>query len=322
MKPPLEFYLMARTYNSYGAHPMLSLISGLILADTQTFGPAVSELTLTFHFHTSGQPPSSLERLYAEFHAHRLKLPKIVFRRSREKVSIDVASNLIDGGDWLRCRDLSRPLLKGFFAETLTALDLLKPHFTAEDDFALDKFLSHCRERERSLPGTDEALRVLQQQLKVRKAAIRSAMSPWERLGIDWRDFHPNARSILDDPFYWEEGNDFSPHGNDTGADLLSDYRLWLRDHGSNNPLDFYRRLLARWGFSDDSTDPVVHSVLDEAAVALAFAELKIKGGCHPSVADFARKAVHRQRQKALQAADGPIKEDRLRSLELIEAKL
>src|SRR4051812_20266246 len=112
MKPPLEFYLTSRTYNSYGGHTTLSLIPGLILDEVPTFGPAISELTLAFHFPTSGPPRDSLEQLYTSFHADRLKLPKVVFRRSRQKVSIDVASNLIDGSDRQFGRGPSLLLLK------------------------------------------------------------------------------------------------------------------------------------------------------------------------------------------------------------------
>jgi hypothetical protein len=46
-----------------------------------------------------------------------------------------------------------------------------------------------------------------------RAASDEAAMSPWERLAIDWQDVHPTARSVLDDPFLWESSNDFSPNG-------------------------------------------------------------------------------------------------------------
>ncbi|MEY2427961.1 MAG: hypothetical protein QOJ40_846 [Verrucomicrobiota bacterium] len=299
---------MARTYNSYGHDPTLSLISGLILTDAPAFGPGVSELTVTFHFPHSGPPRISLEQLYAAFHSDRLKLPKVVFERSRGKVSIDIASNLSKGTERERCRDLSLPLLRGAFTETLAALRLLKGRFTAKDDFLLDEFLSHCLQRGENLPRTEDALSLLKKRHNEREAAIRTALSPWERLGIDWRDFHPDARRILDDPFFWKQADDFSPHGNDTGADLLSDYRLWLKRYPASDPLDFYRRLIAGWGFSDESTDPTFRSVSDEAAVALAFAELKLRGACRPSVADLARQALHRQRKEALLAADSPFR--------------
>jgi uncharacterized protein YfeS len=322
MKPALQIYLMSRTYNSYGGHPALSLVSELMMAEMPYFGPAVSELTLTFHFLTSGPPTRSLEQLYATFHRERLKLPKVIFRRSREKVSIDVASNLIDRDDEEFPRRISLALLKASFAEILTALDLLLPRFKETDAFALDKFLEYCRRLQSSLPNTDEDLALLTARLDERKNARRSAISPWDRLGIDWRDFHPDARRILDDPFYWEEANDFSPHGNDTGADLLSDYRKWSTNHPSGDPLAFLRELVASWSFRDDSTDPMFRAISDEAVVALAFAELKIRGVCHPAVADLAKQAAKRQREEALRVADGPIRQDRLKSLELIEAKL
>jgi uncharacterized protein YfeS len=162
----------------------------------------------------------------------------------------------------------------------------------------------------------------LKTELDRKRTAIRAAMSPWERLGIDWRDYHPNARQILDDPFYWGQANEFSPHGNDTGADLLSDYRVWLKRNPSGEPLDFYQSLITRWGFPSDTSDATARSVADEAAVALAFAELKLRGECRSEVADLARQAVERQRQEALQAVDWPHCEDRLKSLDLIQSKL
>jgi hypothetical protein len=76
------------------------------------------------------------------------------------------------------------------------------------------------------------------------------------------------------------------------------------------------------WGFPLDTTDAMIRSALDEAAIALAFAELKLRAQCHPSVAALAREAIRRQREEALTAAESPYRDDRLRSLDLIEAKL
>ena len=322
MKPPLEFYVMARTYNIYGGDATLSLLPDFLLTHAPLFGTAITELTVTFHFASSGSSARSLESLYAEFHANRLRLPKVVFRRSRQKMSVDVASNLIDGSDWERHRGVSLSLFRGAFAETVQALRLMRSRLTNKDDFRMEAFLDHCLRREDSIPPDEEALATLALQSKERRATIRAAMSPWERLGIDWRDYHPDARRILDDPFYWEQAGDFSPHGNDTGADLLSAYQAWFRRHPSGNPLDFYERLLESWGLSLDTADPAVQSALDEAAVGLAFAELKLKAQCQPSVAALAREAVHRQREEALAAPESPYRHDRLRRLDLIEAKL
>src|SRR5215831_15102101 len=148
MKPSLEFYLMARTYHVYGGHTTLSLIPGFLLTDAQDFGKAVCELTVTFHFPTSGPPRKSLEQLYADFHANRIRLPKVVFYRSREKLTIDVASNLLDGNDWEDHRGLSLPLFTAAVKETNAALRLLKSRLKPKDDFSLEAFLTHCQQRE------------------------------------------------------------------------------------------------------------------------------------------------------------------------------
>jgi hypothetical protein len=318
----LEFFVMTRTYNSYGGHSTLSLIPDFLLAHAPVFGAAITELMVTFHFATSGPPRSSLESHYAKFHAQRLKLPKVVFHRSREKMAIEVASNLIDGSDKECFRGVSLPLFRTALTETIEALRLMKLRLTKIDDFDFDAFLAHCLGCEERTPSDEETMIMLATDLKERRVAIRAAMSPWERLGVDWRDYHPDARRILDAPFYWEQANDFAPHGNDTGADLLSDYMAWLKRRPSGNPLDFFSALKARWGFSPDSTDPDICSALYEAAIGLAFAELKLKAECHPSVAALAREAIRRQRQEAMAASESPYREDRLRSLELIEAKL
>jgi uncharacterized protein YfeS len=147
-------------------------------------------------------------------------------------------------------------------------------------------------------------------------------MSPWERLGIDWRDYHPDARKVLDDPFYWESVNDFAPNGNDTGADLLASYRKWHRRNPSGDPIAFYQQLLRRWGITVEPSNEIDQSAMDEAAVALAFAEFKIRADCRPAVAALARAAIVRQRQEAIEAVDWPHKDERLKALELIEAKL
>ena len=110
--------------------------------------------------------------------------------------------------------------------------------------------------------------------------------------------------------------------GNDTGADLLSDYRAWLKHQPSGNPMEFYQNLTSRWGFHRNTADPMIHGALDEAAVALAFAELKLRAKCDPAVLALARQSIQRQRREALSATNWPVREDRLKSLKLIETKL
>jgi uncharacterized protein YfeS len=318
----MEFLISARTYNTYGGHEILSLIPDFLLGDADDFGAAVSELTVTFHFPHSGRARPTLEQMFANFHANRQSLPKVVFRRKRGQAAIDVASELLDGKDWDRKRGLSLPLFIAGVAETIAALDLLGKRLTSTDDFQLEAFLAHCREAQTRLPSTAEELASVAEECQKRRTARHAAMSPWERLGIDWRDYHPEARQVLNDPFFWDCTNDFAPHGNDTGADLLADYRKWLRRNPCGDPIEFYQELTRRWDLSLEPTSDLDQTVLDDAAVALAFAEFKLRAECRPAVAELARGAIRRQSLEAMKAVDWPHRAERLKSLDLLEAKL
>lgn len=318
MKPLLEFYVMVRTYHIYGGHRTLSLIPDFLLVDAPVFGTAVRELTVTFHLATVGSAKYSFDDLFKQFHADRLALPKVVFRRNREKMDIQVASDLMDGHEFERSRGLSLSLFRRGVAETVTALRLMVPKPMKKDDFDINAFFNHCERRQQTIPSSEEALAVLEAELKQKKAAARAAMSPWERVPIDWRDYHPEARGILDDPFFWQEADDFAPHGNDTGADLLSDYKDWIAADAGGDPLEFFTSLVERWGFPKGADDPIFQTAFDEAAVALAFAELKLKARCDPRVASLAMEAIGRQRGRALSSNDS----EQLERLALIESKL
>jgi uncharacterized protein YfeS len=322
MNSALQIHLLTKTYNVYGGHPTLSLIPDFLLIDAPHCGTALTEIEMVLHFHTSSPPRKTLEGLYASFHANRLLLPTVMFQRAREKAKVEVASTLIDGADWKARRNLSLALFRDGAQETITALALLQPKLKPKDDFRLEDLLAHCRTRLLNLPRTDAELTAVEVKVLKSRALLRAAMSPWDRLGLDWRDFHPAARTVLDDPFYWEGANDFSPHGNDTGADLLDGYRSWLTQHPSDDPIVFFNGLVRRWGFDPNSADTTVHQVVDDAAIALAFAELKLRAHCRPSAITPALRAIARQRQYAMSAQDWPHRRERLERLAMIESKL
>src|SRR5665213_216966 len=72
---------------------------------------------------------------------------------------------------------------------------------------------------------------------------------------------HPKARERLTEPFYWNEGDENSPLGNDTGHDVGSCFRRWLRGKRKPNPTRYLRDEMRSWGVKDadwDLLDPAV----------------------------------------------------------------
>ena len=316
----MEFYVMAKSYNCYGGHTTLSPIGNFLLMGSKGFGDAVKEITVTLHLPCSGPPKKTLEQLLERHNSHRSTLPKITFHRAKGKVEINVASELMDGRDWMPSPRLSLPLFGRGVEEVTQAISLMKKRLKTTDSFDLDAFLSHCVAARERIPVSEDALQALAAELKAADKAKRDAMSPWEKLGIDWEDFHPRAREILDDPFFWSCTDDFSPNGNDTGADLLEGYRDWLKSHKDGQPVRFLESLARQWGYSDLSS--MDDDVRDEAAIALAFADIKLRGVCDDQSLELAMKSIDRQRIHAEGAADWSHREERLKTLGTIERKL
>lgn len=312
----MNLYVNVNWYNRYGSE---SLIAGFLLRNTNDFGSAISELTVNLHFPHPGPPRKTLEIIYAEFHKNRELLPKIAFQRARGVVEIDVASELIDGSNWkTEQRQFSLLNFQKVVKEVINALQLLRQQITPKDDFDLERFLQHCQSTITYLPMTDEDLFALKQDVQQARAVRLDAMSPWESLGIDWRDFHPDARKLLDDPFYWESADDFAPHGNNTGADLFAAYRSWFKRNAEGDSLVFLQKLYREWGCGDT----VDQKIADEAVIALAFAELKLRAECRSNIAKLALEVIERQRRQTIEATEWLHREERLKRLEMLSSKL
>lgn len=305
-----------RTYNSYGGHSTLSLLAPFFHRDLPDFGPALQEIGFTFTFAHPGPPNRSLGNLFETFHEGLGKLPKVAFHRSRESASIDILSTLMNGADLGRFGELRLDWFKAGAEEMVAALELLRPRFRSSDHFDFGSFLHHCRGRVDLIPSTQVDFELLAKELELWEKQQRDSQSPWEKLGIDFRDFHPRSREILDDPFFWDCVDDFSPHGNDTGADLLEDYRSWLQKDPDGDPLHFLDRLLESWGLEGDAL------VSDQAAIALAFAELKIRGSSSTPVIRKALNAIQNQLKAVPTQNDDPISVEWTGALRRMDQKL
>lgn len=128
---------------------------------------------------------------------------------------------------------------------------------------------------------------------------------PWARLEIDWKAFHPDARKLLPEPFYWSDSDDFAPHGNDEGFDVLAEMRRL--PHKANFTEETFSSLADHFDHAagDDAENFDQARYLD-FVVAVAFGHIKLKGFCPPWLRDKTTAAIKRE----IVTLDAPIKRD------------
>lgn len=311
---------MAKSYNMYGAHTTLTPIASFLMMGTDEFGGAVKELIVTLHFRNVGSPQKNLQTLLQQHDSYRSTLPKINYRKAKGRVEIEVASELEEDRGGKTSARLSLPVFERGVDEVCRALSLMRSRIKPADDFDLDAFLAHCEAARLRIPTSDAALQRLAAALSAAEEAKREAVSSWEKLFIDWEDFHPKAREILDDPFFWDVADPFAPNGSDTGVDLLGAYRQWLEAGRDVDPLHFFKHLCMRWGYANiESMDDELRH---DATVGLAFSELKLRGVCDERVLTLAIESIRQQRVQAEASASWPHRAERLEALRKIESKL
>jgi len=316
----MEIYVNLKAYNKMGGHPSVSPVGDFLRPDGTPFGDAIKEIELIFVIPSIGPPKRTLEDLFRRHQEHLASLPYIQFRRSSGKASLTVASEMITDKEWKFSRTLSLPLFRQATSETIQAFGLLRQRIKKTDSFDLEGFLDHCQAMQQRIPETQEKLVFLVEKLSEERQSRFNALSPWEKLDIDWEDYHPQARELLDDPFYWDGTDDFAPHGNDTGADLLAAYQEWIVSHKNHSGLVFWEELLKRWGYQP--SDDVDSEVRWEGLIALAFAELKTQGACGAPVKKAALDCIRQKRADAESHTDWPQLAECLQRLDQMESKL
>ena len=274
------------------------------------FGEAVAEIEITANLRSEhSKPRKTLERLFAQHHKYIESLPKVTFRRKRKKLEIVFLSDhFTEEDDKVRKTTTNAENLNVAAKEVASAIDLIRKRLKRTDNFDTDRFLRHVVEVLEHGLATEQEWDDVQAEARKIEQAILATKSPWELLDLDWDEFHPNAREVLDDPFYWECTDDFAPNGNDTGADLLEDFKQWNKRNPNTSPLSFLDRLMQGWGIvpidwlvTDDKTtrsmqegDSISLRVCNETAIALAFATLKLRGKCPADVAEYGMAALKR----------------------------
>jgi len=301
-EPCVKILCLASGYASYGASILTTAAEHLerTLKDVEPTELAIEVVAFLWH---EGPPKLTLERSLEQ---HILRYPKRVRARYRSKVSklhIEYPSNLREsesfgkpGGIYAVAHVLPRALdeLSEAVVEGLRSRQAIWRKMDASQ-------LAHAIEESKaSLPtDSDSILNYMRQLDEARRASVKTPAS-LDELEIEWTQYHPAARRVLDAPLFWSETDDDAPHGNDTGSDLLAAFKRWNKRNPAGSYEGYVDRLLSRWGLTPEKArgqldETQLDSVRQEADIALAFAAIKVRGSCEGREARAAISAIDKR---------------------------
>ena len=139
-----------------------------------------------------------------------------------------------------------------------------------------------------------------------------------EEEGLARKTSHPLFVEYATADFYYDVCDDFSPFGNDSGADTLFNLQDWYQERTAGaKAATFLRNLLSNaWGFDAAYLDVTeltqldamsrdelsLNSEMDRAVIATAFGQFKIAGQADKAILQMAADAFLRQRYEAEKA--------------------
>ena len=295
----MEFLVLYRTYNIYGSHKDFSLIGEYLTCGCPDFGDAINEIDITIHFEEAGPPRETLEQTHRQHHLYLEKLPVCTFYRSKKRVALAFESKVTTGRA-LRHSErepINVEWVKTCFQEIIALVPLVERKLKKTDDFRFELLEEYLRAKLSTLPATSEDLESLSEHLSLETKKKLSTLTEWEKLGVDWEDYHADARGVLNEPFVWRLSDEFAPNGNDTGADVLGMYREWIEKNRSKSSTVFFEQLMEAWEV--DIGAPYKNEYTSytyfQSIVGLAFSEYKLKATCDKTVKTLAVAAIERQ---------------------------
>lgn len=311
-----------RTYNCFGGHPILSPLSFYLIPEDVNYGTGLLGVEINVFLKSDGPPKKTLESLFDNHNELIARLPKVSHSKTRKTVTIDVFSDAFEGNVFQKDRAVSPEKVMSCANMILSALEAASVKLSKIKDYNHLQLVSDCRSKISQIPSSLDGAQKLLDHCNALGAAKTASLSPWEKLDVDWSAYPTDIRKLLDDTIYWDCTHDFSPHGNDTGADLLAFYQEWLKNNSTGDPLTFFSTLLTQWGIPVDTKDPVLMPVLDDAVVALAFAEVKHKKQCNRTIYTNAKAAIANQRKIAIESTGWNHRDLRMNYLSILESKL
>jgi uncharacterized protein YfeS len=138
----------------------------------------------------------------------------------------------------------------------------------------------------------------------------RPGKTPEEVWVLSKKSAHPNAKALMLDDWLWDQSDEFTPFGNDAGSDALYLFKEWRSNNRKSEPAAFISVLEKKWGapfthqvnetnynkIKDEAKTNIFYSEIDKALIAIAFAQLVLEGHISKQSAEYAQKAIERQK--------------------------
>jgi uncharacterized protein YfeS len=332
----MKLEVHVESYDTRGGAAATTLAAAYLDSCLRELPPESLQVVVTACFHSKSRPHRTLESLWREFHDSLSGLPRARYSARRRRLDVRYASAL-PAEHAIEAAESDLEVFQAIVQELSVVLsEAISEHKSLRNEVPLDELEAALVRAAVELPTTPLELDVFittENGHAIAEAALRS---PWEKLGIEWSRYHACARELLDDPFYWDPSDEYAPHGNDTGADLLEAFREWRRRHRHVPAARFLPTMLKRWNYTGsvasllgkpmsqwDDDDELTLEVLDEANVAVAFAQLKLEGKCDEDVRLAALQSIERQLDPAVHDHFGwTLPEEQRERLEQMRSKL
>lgn len=284
----MELTLSLQSFNSlsgYGFSPLRYLIE----SSREDFGGAVSEIELTLFFRSSlpfekQRCNRTLKSLFNEYHKKTITpLPTSLFLRKKRRLVFGVLAEFATAEEKdSREKQIQIDWQHKVLDSLTERIQSSRRKFKKTDDFRVADFLEWLSCLHDRLPKTQKEARAMDQQWREFDEKKMAGLSDWEKLGLDFDDYHADARKVVDDPDLWCLSHDFAPNGNDSGADLLDIFRKQKSRIKKNEGRSFLKRMGRDWEFDPqkEPDDSIEYETKREVVVALAFSFLKVLAFC------------------------------------------
>ncbi|GHA09474.1 hypothetical protein GCM10008090_19370 [Arenicella chitinivorans] len=306
----MEIIIFHRLYNTYGGHRSFTLAGEYLEYGMPEFGDAVDELEITLHFFQDGPAKKTLEQSHEDFHNNLECLPKCTFYRKKRRLALDFEAKFTTGYEIQKYKKPPIEIIPDWVRSTLDELigqlPLIKSKIKKNDNFDFVSFEKYVSQKRNELPMDVAELEKFEELFEEYRKQEAEKLDDWERLRIDWEDYHPKAKEIIPIPSLWSCTDEFSPNGNDTGADTLEIFRKWNKRNSNNDALFFLTQLLKDWEIDIDAPYESEYSSYTyfQCVTGLAFASAKLRGNCEQDLKDKAVSAIN-EYLASIENADG-----------------